>query len=85
MRAVNVLAVELEESLSVGRFRHVQAPLRAQLGAHRIGATVYEAVAAHPIWPYHYHHGIEEWLFLPGAPDLLSACLSELPVYRHVP
>ena len=24
-----------------------------------------------PIWPYHYHHGVEEWLYvLAGAPVL---------------
>jgi uncharacterized cupin superfamily protein len=32
---------------------------------------VYRAEAGLPIWPYHYHHGIEEWLYvIAGAPVL---------------
>jgi uncharacterized cupin superfamily protein len=32
---------------------------------------VYEALAGVPIWPYHYHYGIEEWLYvIAGAPVL---------------
>ena len=43
----------------------------ARLGARRIGAGVYEAEAGSPIWPYHYHHGVEEWLYvITGAPVL---------------
>jgi uncharacterized cupin superfamily protein len=42
-----------------------------RLGAQRIGASVYQAEAGLPIWPYHYHHGIEEWLYvIAGAPVL---------------
>ena len=32
---------------------------------------MYQAEAGLPIWPYHYHHGIEEWLYvIAGAPVL---------------
>jgi uncharacterized cupin superfamily protein len=32
---------------------------------------VYRAEAGLPIWPYHFHHGIEEWLYvIAGAPVL---------------
>jgi uncharacterized cupin superfamily protein len=42
-----------------------------RLGARRIGAGVYRAEAGLPIWPYHYHHGVEEWLYvIAGAPVL---------------
>ncbi len=42
-----------------------------RLGAWRIGASVYGADPGLPIWPYHYHHGIEEWLYvIAGAPVL---------------
>jgi uncharacterized cupin superfamily protein len=71
VRKVNIVSVEGDESLDVAGFRHVQTPLRARLGAHAIGATVYEADAGHPIWPYGYHHGVEEWLYvISGAPVL---------------
>ncbi len=68
---VNILRVELDELLDEAGFRHVAATLGPRLGARRIGASVYEAGAGVPIWPYHYHHGIEEWLYvISGAPVL---------------
>jgi uncharacterized cupin superfamily protein len=68
---VNILGVELNESLDEAGFRHVAASVGGRLGARRIGASVYQAEAGLPIWPYHYHHGIEEWLYVvAGAPVL---------------
>lgn len=68
---VNILSVELDEPLDEAGFRHVAATVGPRLGAHRIGAGVYQAEAGLPIWPYHYHHGIEEWLYvIAGAPVL---------------
>ena len=68
---VNVIGLELVESLDEAGFRHVATSVGERLGAHRIGASVYEAEAGKPIWPYHYHHGIEEWLYvIAGAPVL---------------
>jgi uncharacterized cupin superfamily protein len=68
---VNVVSVELEEPLDEAGFRHVATTVGRRLGARRIGASVYEAEAGVPIWPYHYHHGIEEWLYvIAGAPVL---------------
>ena len=62
---------ELDEPLDEAGFRHVATAVGARLGAHRIGAGVYEAEAGVPIWPYHYHHGVEEWLYvISGAPVL---------------
>lgn len=68
---VNISSVELDEPLDEAGFRHVAASLGARLGAQRIGASVYQAEAGSPIWPYHYHHGIEEWVYvIAGAPKL---------------
>jgi uncharacterized cupin superfamily protein len=68
---VNILRVELVESLDVAGFRHVVTSVGLRLGGRRIGASVYRAEAGLPIWPYHYHHGIEEWLYvIAGAPVL---------------
>lgn len=67
---VNVHTVELEPLDEAG-FRHAGTSLFGRLGARRIGAGVYEAEAGIPIWPYHYHYGVEEWLYvLDGAPVL---------------
>ncbi len=68
---VNILTVELDESLDDHGFRHDATSVGARLGAQRIGAAVYQAVPDVPIWPYHYHHGVEEWLYvIDGAPVL---------------
>jgi len=68
---VNILSVELDEPLDEAGFRHVAVTVGPRLGAERIGASVYQAEAGSPIWPYHYHHGIEEWLYvIAGAPVL---------------
>lgn len=67
----NVFSVELDESLDTAGFRCVATSIGERLGATRIGATVYAAEAGHLRGPYHYHHGIEEWLLvLSGAPVL---------------
>jgi uncharacterized cupin superfamily protein len=68
---VNILSVELDDPLDEAGFRHVATSVGLRLGARRIGASVYQAEAGLPIWPYHYHHGIEEWLYvIAGAPVL---------------
>ena len=64
-------SVGLDEPLDEAGFRHVATSVGPRLGAQRIGASIYQAEAGLPIWPYHYHHGIEEWLYvIAGAPVL---------------
>jgi uncharacterized cupin superfamily protein len=68
---VNIGRVELDATLDEAGFRHAATAVGDRLGARRIGAGVYEARADAPIWPYHYHHGIEEYLYvMAGAPVL---------------
>jgi uncharacterized cupin superfamily protein len=68
---VNIRSVELDESLDEAGFRHAGTSLGLRLGSQRIGASVYQAEAGLPIWPYHYHYGIEEWVYaIAGAPLL---------------
>jgi uncharacterized cupin superfamily protein len=71
VRAVNVTSCDLDEVLERGEFRHATFELTERLGASVIGATVYEMQTAEKCWPYHYHHGVEEWLYVVcGAPVL---------------
>ena len=72
-----MLSVELDEPLHEAGFRHVAASVGLRLGARRIGASVYEAEAGYPIWPYHYHHGIEEWLYVIAGAPVLRDCAGE--------
>jgi uncharacterized cupin superfamily protein len=71
IKKVNILSVELDHHLDEAGFRHAATAVGLRLGAQRIGAGVYHAQAGAPIWPYHYHHGVEEWLYvIAGAPVL---------------
>jgi uncharacterized cupin superfamily protein len=42
-----------------------------ELGAALIGGSIYELPAGERTFPYHYHHGVEEWLLVvDGTPSL---------------
>ena len=71
VRKVNIFNVELDQRLDVAGFRHRSTSVRDRLGAYRIGASIYLTDAGRPIWPYGYHHGVEEWLYvISGTPVL---------------
>jgi uncharacterized cupin superfamily protein len=71
VRKVNIISIDLDEPLDQAGFRHVATALRDRLGSRRIGAGVYAAQAGETIWPYHYHRGVEEWLYvISGEPVL---------------
>ena len=71
MRTVDVWTCELGESPGREGFWHHGAALGDRLGAARIGAGLYVARQGVPTWPYHYHYGGEEWVYvLEGAPVL---------------
>jgi uncharacterized cupin superfamily protein len=74
LRTVNVFRCELDQTLDEAGFRHAATSVADRIGGRRLGAGIYEAVADHPIWPYHYHYSSEEWLYvLSGAPVLRDA------------
>lgn len=71
---VNVISCPVEPEPVPDGFRHSETVIGPRIGAQRIGASVYEAYAGVPIWPYHYHYAVEEWLYvLSGAPVLRDA------------
>jgi uncharacterized cupin superfamily protein len=52
-------------------FRWHALQIGPRIGAGRIGATVYDLREGQRTFPYHYHHGNEEWLLvLDGEPRL---------------
>ncbi len=71
MARVNIATCELTVSQERGRFRCRGEQLGGHLGAHLIGAAVYEMDGGDTNWPYHCHHGVEEWMYVvSGAPVL---------------
>jgi uncharacterized cupin superfamily protein len=74
VRKLNVGTCDLDESLDRPGFRHAAAAIGERIGAERLGAGLYEAQAGYPIWPFHYHHAVEEWLYvISGRPVLRDA------------
>ncbi len=74
VRKVNVITCPVEQEPVPDGFRHRETVIGPAIGAERMGASVYEAYAGVPIWPYHYHYGVEEWLYvLSGTPILRDA------------
>jgi uncharacterized cupin superfamily protein len=61
---INLIDTELTQGLDEYGFVNRGERIGPALGATQIRATVHEAEAGVPTWPYHYHHGIEEWLYV---------------------
>ncbi len=71
MEIVNAASCEPDETFGRGAFHTRLFDLTERLGASVIGATVWEMQAGDNRGPYHFHHGVEEWLYVVcGAPVL---------------
>jgi len=71
LHKVNVFELEPDDTVEDAGFLHQHAELGPRLGSRLIHATLYTAEAEKTIWPYHYHYGIEEWLYvISGEPVL---------------
>jgi uncharacterized cupin superfamily protein len=53
---------EHEQTREGYRWRGVR--VGRKIGAERIGASIYELDAGERTFPYHFHHGNEEWLLV---------------------
>jgi uncharacterized cupin superfamily protein len=62
VRWVNILAPELDRASEREGYRWRAAGLGGRIGAEKIGATLYELPDGERTFPYHLHHGMEEWL-----------------------
>jgi uncharacterized cupin superfamily protein len=97
LRRVNLFRAGVED-LPERRdgYRLAYARLGPQIGAAKIGATVYELPPGQSTFPYHYEHGCEEWLLVvagrptlrhPGGEDELEpgdlVCFPEGPEGAH--
>ena len=71
MRKVNLLAPEFDHSSERDGYRWRGARVGAAIGAEQMGASLYELGDGQRSYPYHFHHGNEEWLLvLAGSPVL---------------
>ena len=71
MECFNLLRGELEQEVDRGVARWRWTRVADHVGAEKIGGTLYELGDGDRHFPYHYHHGVEEWLLVvAGAPVL---------------
>jgi uncharacterized cupin superfamily protein len=74
VRKVNLLSPDFDHSSSRDGYRWRAARVGKQLGSVRIGGTLYELGEGQRSFPYHLHHGMEEWaLVVDGTPALRTA------------
>jgi uncharacterized cupin superfamily protein len=97
LRRVNVFAEKAEaQSGRPDGYGLAWARLGPQLGAAKVGATVYDVPPGQSTFPYHYEHGCEEWLLVvagrptlrhPEGEDVLEpgdlVCFPEGPTGAH--
>jgi uncharacterized cupin superfamily protein len=97
LRKVNLFAASAEDvSERPDGYRLAMARLGPQIGAAKVGATIYDLPPGQSSFPYHYEYGCEEWLLVvsgrptlrhPGGEDELEpgdlVCFPEGPDGAH--
>jgi uncharacterized cupin superfamily protein len=69
----NLLRDDLTSASDRDGFRSRATRVGDRLGALQIGGSVFELEAGEQTFPYHFHHGVEEWLLVvEGTPTLRS-------------
>ncbi len=71
MRRANVLTPEFDRLSERDGFRWRAARIGRALGAEHVGCSLYELGEGERSFPFHFHHGTEEWaIVISGAPVL---------------
>jgi uncharacterized cupin superfamily protein len=61
----NILTGELDpEQDQRPGFHHAYKAVDEEIGGELIGGSLYALAEDERICPYHYHHGVEEWLYV---------------------
>jgi uncharacterized cupin superfamily protein len=68
---VNILRPEFDGAWERDGYRRRSAGVAKQVGAEKIGGTLYELPDGEKSFPYHFHHNMEEWaIVVSGTPTL---------------
>ena len=71
LKKVNVVECDMELLWDRGTSRATYHDLTGVLGARLIGATVYEMERGDIHGPYHFHDGVEEWMYVVSGEPVL--------------
>ena len=67
----NLLSGDLPHASERDGYRYGVTRVGDRLGGTQIGGSVYQLAAGEKTFPYHFHHGVEEWLLvLDGRPTV---------------
>jgi uncharacterized cupin superfamily protein len=66
VRRVNLLELELTFAGDRDGYRRRGARVGDVIGSEQIGASLYELPDGEQTFPYHFHHGVEEWALVVG-------------------
>jgi uncharacterized cupin superfamily protein len=66
VRRFNLLTGDLDSDLKREGFAWRAADIGEKIGGEKIDATLYDLPEGQQTWPYHYHHGVEEWAYVVG-------------------
>jgi uncharacterized cupin superfamily protein len=64
VEVVNIVGGELGPARDRPGFRVRATRVGDLVGGERIGATLYDLGEGEHVCPYHFHHGVEEWLYV---------------------
>lgn len=71
MRRTNILSPEPDHGSDRDGYRWRGLRVGKAVGAEQIGGCLYELPDGERTYPYHFHHGMEEWLLVvSGSPTL---------------
>ena len=74
MRRTNLFAPSFDYESEREGYRWRSARIGRAIGSKLMGATLYELPDGEKSYPFHFHHGIEEWLVVvSGSPVLRGA------------
>jgi uncharacterized cupin superfamily protein len=79
-RKVNVARCETQPLYERGAFQTTYHDLTDPFGARLIGATVFEVRSGSTQGPYHYHDGVEEWMYVVSGEPVLRDPTGERPL-----
>ncbi|MGB8880388.1 MAG: cupin domain-containing protein [Solirubrobacteraceae bacterium] len=71
LRKVNVAGCDTQLLYERGKFQTTCHDLTEAFGARVIGATVFETAAGYTRGPYHFHDGVEEWMYVVSGEPVL--------------
>ncbi len=82
MRRFNLYAPAFDRSSERDRYRSRSAQVAQAIGADQIGARLYALEDGQRSHPFHFHHGIEEWLVVVDGTPLVRTPEGEQALKR---